>query len=475
MEKFDVTVVGSGSGMLVASAAVEQGYKVALVEGGKIGGTCINVGCVPSKMLIYPADIATTIQNAAKIGIKANLSEVDFQNIMNRMHTLVLHDTGHQAAAVQATPNLTWFREQGEFISDYTMQVGSHTITSKVFFITSGARTALPLIKGITNVDYLTSDTVLDLKAQPKSIVIVGGGYVGLEYGHFFSAIGTKVAVIQRHSRILPEEEPEISELLRQELKGRIDFYTDFEAQEVRQQNGVKTLVAKSRIDGTIREFSAEALMVATGRVSNADLLKPEKTGVKLDDHNFIAVNEYLETTKKHIYAFGDAIGKQMFKHAANYEAGLVWHNSTHDHKVKMDYSATPHAVFTYPQIASVGLKQEEAKKFYNILVGIAYYRDTAMGAAMGNPEGFVKVITEKQTGKILGAHIIGPEASVLIQEITNAMVTPPGDFGPIARGMHIHPALNEVVQNAFGSLQDPEHHHEHQEEANLSGDGTQK
>jgi mycothione reductase len=466
MEKFDVIVIGSGSGMLVASAAVEQGYKVALVEGSKMGGTCINVGCVPSKMLIYPADVAATIQDAAKLGVKATLTEVDFQNIMNRMRALVMHDTSHQTAAVQATPDLTWFKENGEFISDYTMQVGSQTITAKVFFIVSGARIAIPLIKNITNVDYLTSDTVLELKTQPKSIVIVGGGYIGMEYGHFFSAIGTKVTIIQRQNRILPEEEPEISELLRQELKDRIDIFTDFDATEVRQLGSIKTLVAKSLVDSTVQEFSAEALMIAAGRVSNADLLKPEKSGIKLDDHGFITVNEYLETSKKHIYAFGDAIGKQMFKHAANYEAGLVWHNSTHDHKVKMDYSATPHAAFTHPQIASVGLKQEEAKKSYSILVGKAFYRDTAMGAAMGNPAGFVKVIVEKQTGKILGAHIIGPEASLLIQEITNAMITPPGDYGPIARGMHIHPALNEVVQNAFGALEDPEQHHEHIEGA---------
>ena len=246
-------------------------------------------------------------------------------------------------------------------------------------------------------------------------------------------------------------------------MEKRMEIYTGYEALEVKQEGSMKTLVAKNRQDGSQREFTAEAFMVATGRVSNADSLKPEKTGVKLDEHGFIKVNEYLETSKKHIYAFGDAIGKQMFKHAANYEAGIVWHNSTHDHKVTMDFSATPHAVFTHPQIASVGLKEEEAKKHYKILVGRAFYRDTAMGAAMGIPEGFVKVIVEKETGKILGAHIIGPEASILIQEITNAMVTATGDYGPIARGMHIHPALNEVVQNAFGGLQEVNHEHEHQ------------
>jgi mycothione reductase len=461
MEEFDVLVIGSGSGMLIASAAVDQGFKVALVEQGRMGGTCINVGCVPSKMLIYPADLIANIQAADKLGINATVNEVDFASIMTRMHNLVNHDTGHQAAAVEATSEMKWFKERGEFISDYTMQVGNQTIKAKTIFICSGARTAVPPIKGIQTVDYLTSDTVLELKTQPKSILIVGGGYIGMEYGHFFSSIGTKTTVVQRSDRLLPEEEPEISDLLKSEVEKRIDVFLGYEALEVKQDGAIKTLIARNRVDGTEKTLTAEALLIATGRVSNADLLKPEKTGVKLDSRGFVVVNEFLETNQKHIYAFGDAIGKQMFKHAANYEAGVVWHNANHDHKAPVGFSATPHGVFTYPQIAVVGLKEQEAKEHYSILVGKALYKDTAMGAAMGNPEGFVKVIVEGQTGKILGAHIIGPEAAVLIQEITNAMVTGKGDYGPIARGMHIHPALNEVVQNAFGNLQSPEHTHQ--------------
>jgi dihydrolipoamide dehydrogenase len=459
MEQFDVLVVGSGSGMLVASAAVEAGYKVALVENGKMGGTCINVGCVPSKMLIYPADVISTINEAEKLGVKAPVRALDFSNIMARMHALVEHDSSHQAAAVKATPEITWFKERGEFISDYTMQLGAQTIKAKVIYIASGARTAIPLIKGIQNVNYLTSDTVLQLQTQPKSIIIVGGGYIGMEYGHFFSAIGTKTTIVQRPDRILPEEEPEVSDLLKSQLDKRMEIYTGYEAAEVKGADGLITLIARNRVDGSQREFTAEAFMIATGRVSNVDLLKPERTGVKIDDHGFIAVNEYLETSKKHIYAFGDATGKQMFKHAANFEAGIVWHNSTHDHKVSMNFLTVPHAVFTHPQIASVGLKEQEAKQHYNILVGRAEYKDTAMGAAMGFIDGFVKVIVEKETGKILGAHIIGHEASILIQEITDAMATV-GNYGPIAQGMHIHPALSEVVQNAFGNLQEPGHLH---------------
>lgn len=454
MERFDVIVIGSGSGMLVASAAVDQGFRVALVEQGKMGGTCINVGCVPSKMLIYPTDVIATIKESDRLGVRATVDSVDFKNIMNRMHALVNHDSGHQAAAVEATPNLTWFKETGEFISDYTMQVGAHTIMGEMIFIVSGARPGIPLIKGIDQVDYLTSDTVLELQTPPKSIVIVGGGYIGMEYGHFFSGIGTKTTILQRPNRVLPEEEPEISELLKIEMGQRMEIYTNFEVLEIKQDGAVKTVVARNRQDGSQKEFSAEALMVATGRVSNADILKPEKTGVKLDDSNFIRVDDYLQTSKRNIWALGDAIGKYMFKHVANYEAGIAWHNAIHDHKVKADFSVAPHAVFTHPQVASVGLTEEETKRQkHKILIGVALYKDTAMGAAMGYVDGFVKVLVEQQTGKILGAHIIGPEASVLIQEVANAMVTETGTFGPIAQAIHIHPALSEVVQNAFSSL----------------------
>ena len=460
MEQFDIMVVGSGSGMLVAAAAVDQGFKVALVEQGKMGGTCINVGCVPSKMLIYPADVLVTVKDADKLGVHATVDSVDFNNIMTRMRTLVNHDSDSQAASVAATPNLTWFKEKGEFVSDYTMQVGAQIITARVIFIVSGAKTAIPPVKGIENVGYLTSDTVLELQAPPKSIIIVGGGYIGMEYGHFFSAIGIKTTIIQRPLRLLPEEEPEISDLLKSEVAKRMEIFTGYEALEAKLDGANKTIVTRNLADGSVKEFSAEAIMVATGRLSTAGALKPEKTGVKLDGRGYIQVNESLETDKKNIFAFGDCIGKQMFKHVANYEAGIAWHNSLHDHKAAMNFSATPHAVFTHPQIASVGLKEEEAKLGYRILVGMALYKDTAMGAALGFPEGFVKVIVEQETNRILGAHIIGPEASVLIQEITNAMATGTGDYGPIARGMHIHPALNEVVQNAFGNLH--EHGHEH-------------
>jgi len=454
MEKYDVLVVGSGSGMIVAAIAVNSGMKTALVESGPLGGTCLNRGCVPSKMLIYPADVVAMIQEAAKIGINASVNSIDFQNMMGRMHELVDEDVGRQTRAITSDPRIKWYKETGEFISDYTLKVGNETIKAEKIFIVSGARPEVPPIKGIQDVHYLTSDTVLQLEKPPNSMTIIGGGYIAAEYGHFFSSIGTKVTIIQRNPRLVPDEEPEISELLKEELSKRLELYTNHEAVETKEKNGSKILVVRNRDDGSLKEFSSESLLVAVGRVPNSGILKPEKTGVDLDKRGFIKVNEYLETRKKNIWSFGDAIGKQMFKHVANYEAQVAWHNALHEHKIKMDYSAAPHAVFTHPQIASVGLKEAEAKQQgYKILVGTAQFRDTAQGAAMGKPKGFVKVILEQKTGRILGGHIIGPFASMLIQEITNAMATGDRSFTPIMRGMHIHPAMSEVVQSAFANI----------------------
>ena len=456
MEKYDVLVVGSGSGMIVAANAVNNGMKTALVEFGPLGGTCLNRGCVPSKMLIYPADVVTMIKEAEAVGVKATVDSIDFKNIMNRMHELVKEDVERQERAIKIDSRIKWFRSKGEFISDYMMQIGEDEIKAEKIFIVSGVRPDIPPIRGVEKTRYLTSDTLLQLETLPSSMIIIGGGYIAAEYGHFFASMGTKVTIIQRGLGLLPDEEPEISELLTNEMKKRMQIFTNYEAVEAKENGDMKTVMTKNREDSSLKEFSAETLLIAAGRIPNSDILKPEKTGVKLDKRGYIEVNEYLETRKKNIWAFGDAIGKQMFKHVANYEAQVVWHNSTHEHKITMDYSAAPHAVFTHPQIAVVGLKEAEAKqKGYKVLVGTAEYKDTAFGAAMGKPEGFVKVILDRKTGKLLGGHIIGPFASALIQEIVNAMAVGDKTFVPIMRSMHIHPAMPEVVQNAFANLRD--------------------
>jgi dihydrolipoamide dehydrogenase len=278
MEHFDVMVIGSGSGMLIASAAVENGMRTAVVESGPMGGTCTNRGCIPSKMLIYPADAATLIRQAKSLGINASINSIDFKNIMNRMHTLVNGDSGTQAQAVEATPTMKWYKSQGEFIDDYTIQTGGETVRADKIFIVSGTRTKIPPIKGLDSTGYLTSDTVLELEAPPKSLIILGGGYIGVEYGHFFSGIGVKTTLIQRPDRLLKGEEPEVSDLLKLELQQRMEIFTGYEAVEVKPNGGEKVVVARNLADGSQKEFAVEALMVAAGRMPNSDWLKPERT-----------------------------------------------------------------------------------------------------------------------------------------------------------------------------------------------------
>ncbi len=455
MKKYDAIVIGSGSGGEIVDAALSHGLKVAWVDKGPLGGTCLNVGCIPSKMLIYPADRIVEIQEAEKLGIKAEIKDIDFNAIMDRMRQPIIESHKHMKKGLINTENFDYYKGVGHFVSDYTIEVNGEQIKAKKIFIGSGARPLIPPVKGIENIDYLTNETVLDLTKRPESIVIIGGGYIAVEFAHFFAAVGAKVTILQRGSRLVKNSEPEISKLLDKKMKKRMTIYLDTEVLKVNKQQDNVRVLGKNKSTGEEITVTAEKIMIAAGRKSNADLLKVENTGVKMDERGYIIVNEYLETTKKNIWAFGDAIGKFMFKHVANEEAVIAWRNAVHDHdKTKMDYSSVPYAVFSYPQIAAVGLTEKEANDKYDILIGKANYSDVAKGEAMVENDGFTKAIVEKSSGKILGFHIIGPYAPILIQEVIDIMAIG-GNISHLAHGMHIHPALSEVVLRTLGKLKE--------------------
>jgi dihydrolipoamide dehydrogenase len=407
-------------------------------------------------MIIYPADRIMEIQESEKLGIKAEIKGIDFSKIMKHMRQPIKESHEHMEKAVKAnTENFSYFKGTGHFISDYTMEINGEKIKAEKIFLGSGARPYIPPIKGIEKIDYLTNETVFDLKEKPESIIIVGGGYIAVEFAHFFSAIGTRVIVIIRSEKLIKNSEPEISELLKKEMEKRMEIYFNTDILEVQNEQGNISVIGRDKTKGKDIEFKAEKILLATGRISNADLLKVENTGVEVDDQGYIIVDEFLETSKKNIWAFGDATGKYMFKHVANEEANIAFNNAYHEPKRAMDYSAVPYAVFTYPQIASVGLTEQEAKTSHEILVGKAKYSDVSKGDAMVELNGFTKTIVDKQSGKILGFHIIGPYAPILIQEVINAMSLG-GQIGFLGQGMHIHPALPELILRTFGNLIEP-------------------
>jgi mycothione reductase len=455
MKEYDVIVIGGGSGMNVAEIALQHGLKVAVVHKPPIGGTCQNFGCVPSKMLIFPADRIMEIQEARKLGVNAEVQKIDFTAILNRMRRMRKEEQDHEQKSVKQVKNFDYYTGEGQFFEDYVLEVNGEKIRGKKIVICTGARPLIPPIKGIDTINFLTNESVLDLEEKPESMIIIGGGYIAAEYGHFFAAMGTQVTILQRQDRLIPQLEPEISDLLKQEMDKRMGIQTNTEVSEVKKQNGEYFVTGMNVRTEEEKIFTSKAILVAAGRKSNADTLKVENTGVEVDQRGFIKVNEYLETSKKNIWAFGDAIGKYMFKHVVNREAGLVSHNIVHEHKAKIEYHAIPYAVFSHPQIASIGLTEEQAKKKYDILVGKAYYSDTAKGIAMMEQQGFSKAIIDRKTGKILGFHIIGPYASILIQEVINAMASPQGTPEPIFQGLHIHPALPELIQITFQNVQE--------------------
>jgi dihydrolipoamide dehydrogenase len=452
MNKYDVIVVGSGSGGEIVDAAVSHGMTVAWVEKGPLGGTCLNVGCIPSKILIHPADRIMEIQEAKKLGITAEIKDIDFHAIMERIHQPINASHEVMQRGIAHAENLEYYKGEGYFIKDYTLEILGKEIQGEKIFLGSGARPLIPPIKGLDSVSYITNENVFNLREKPDSMVIIGGGYIAVEFAHFFSAMGTAVTVFQRANRLIPNAEPKISELLKKQLMKRMNIYLNTEVLEVKKQGDKITVVGEDSLSKKVISVASEKVFVAAGRKSNADLLKVENTGVTTDTRGFIQVNEYLETSKKNIWAFGDAIGKAMFKHVANEEAMIAWRNAFHDHKIKMDYHTIPYAVFTYPEIAAVGMTEEEAKKNNKILVGSARYSDVAKGEAMMEYDGFTKAIVDKQSGKILGFHVIGPYAPMLIQEVINTMALD-GNIASLAHGMHIHPALSELILKTLGNL----------------------
>jgi mycothione reductase len=453
MKEYDVIVIGGGDvGLAITFKALSLRLSVALIERGKLGGTCVNAGCVPSKMLIYPATLAVQINEAKKFGIRARISDIDFRSVMERMRRAVKNGRSSIDEAVKDSRNLDFYHEEFRFSGRYTLRSGAIQIRGRKIFIATGSRPTVPPLDGLKSIDYLTNESLLDMKRKPKEIIILGGGSVGCEYAHFFSGVGTKITVVERGDRLIPQSEPEISELLKKRLKNRMKIHTGAEALSVQKTSKGCALIFRDGRTGRTRRLTSEKLLVAVGRRSNADLLSVEKGGIETNKTGYIKVNDFLETNLKNVWALGDAIGRQMFTHAGDKEAEIAWHNANSARKMKMDFDAVPGVVFTYPEVASVGLTEEQARKRFKILVGRAGYSDIVQGDAMMEKDGFAKAIVEKNTRRILGFHIIGPYASHIIQEVIN-VVANRSTVEYITGSMHTFPTLSELIPEALNNL----------------------
>jgi dihydrolipoamide dehydrogenase len=462
MEKFDLIVIGSGAGLDVATAAAEKGLKVALIEKSKLGGTCLNGGGIPSKLLIYSANIMEIIKKAEIFGIKVKEYSIDFEKIINRVNKIVDTDANKIKEGLKESKNPRLFLQECKFIGEKKIAIANEIITADKILIACGTRPYIPKIKGLENVDYITSAEALRLKYQPKTLTIIGGGYIACELAHFFGALGTKINIIQRNNFLIPNEDIDILRKFTKIFSKKYNIYLGYNTEMVsyiyyNTNNQTKKIFNVRIMDkfGKSIEIESEQLLIATGRIPNLDLLNIEKENIKLNENGFILVDEYLQTNIDGIYAIGDVIGKYQCMHNAKNEAHYAFNNILYpDNKLSVNYNAIPHAIFTSPQISGVGYTEQQLKKEKIEYVKSIYpYIQTGMGKAIEDKDGFVKFLIDKKNKYILGCHIMGTDASILIHEVLVAMRTGDGTIDNITKTIHIHPALSEVVSRAAASI----------------------
>lgn len=452
IREFDLIVIGSGAGLEVASAAAQSGLKVAIVEKSSMGGTCLNTGCIPSKLLLHSADVVETIKSANLFGINVEKFSIDFQKIVERVTSIVDSHSNDIRKSLDNSENPKLFSSQCKFVGDKVLLVGEEKISSSAILIAAGTRPRIPNIKGLNTTNYVTSDEALRLREQPKVLTIIGGGYIAAELGHFFGSLGTKINIIHHGGYLLPKEDEEISKKFTEVFSKKYNLYLDCTPDLVTKKNGKFVVSLKGSGANNYQEIESDQLLIAAGRVPNSDSLDLPKTGVDVNDNGYIKVDGTLTTNVGGIFALGDIIGRHQFRHSANLESQYAFYNIVNSKKkIKVDYSAMPHAIFSSPQVAGVGYKEQELKAsgkmdYHKSIYG---YIDTAMGKALEDTEGFVKFLVSKKDRKILGCHIIGSQASILIHEVLVAIKSGDGTIDNISKTVHVHPALSEVVSRA--------------------------
>ena len=454
--EFDIIIVGTGSGNTIPNPENEH-LKIAIVEKGIFGGTCINVGCIPTKMFVHTADVARSFAEASRLSLTGKLESVDWKGIQQRVfgdRIDPIAKAGAEYRAGKETPNITlYYGEPAKFVAPRTLQIGNGpTIRGKQIVLATGGRPRIHPVIAESGVRYRTNEDIMRLGELPESLIVLGGGIVAVEFAAIFSALGTKVTLINRSSHLLRKLDEDVS-----------TTFTELSHQQWTNYLGHELRAARHTEDGQIEvtldngtTVIAQEVLVAMGRVNNSDTLEVEAGGVEVTEKGTIKVDEYGRTTAEGVWALGDAANEFELKHVANHEAQVVAHNLAHpDQLRKFNHRAIPSGVFTHPQIGVVGMTEREARDSGRPLtVKIQKYGDVAYGWAMEDSTGFCKVIADRSTGEILGAHIIGPEASSLIQCFVTAMT-----FGIHARDFAQkqywpHPALTELVENALLGLE---------------------
>lgn len=453
MKTYDVIVIGAGGGTKISTPASHLGKKVAIIEKFKLGGTCLNRGCIPSKMLIHPANVASLIKDTQKFDMKAQYTSVNFAKLVHRINSTTDGNSNGIEKAYAKNKNLDYYAAHATFVSDKVINVDGKLITAKKIFIATGANPFIPPIPGLADTPYMTSAQALRRRNLPKKLIVIGGGYIACELGHAYGALGSDVHLLVRGNGLLEREDTDVSKEFTKAFSSQNTCHFNVNTDSVSYKNK-KFYVTISDARGKKSTMSGDALLVATGVNSNTNLLGLEKTSIKTNKRGFIKVNSYLQTTVKGVYALGDCVGNYMFRHSVNFEGEYLFNSHFSKGKIQpISYPPMPHAVFSSPEVGGVGLSEQELiakgkKKGKDYVVGLNSYEASAQGMARLSKFGFAKLIFEKKSKKLIGAHIVGDEASVMIHQLIYA-ITFGAKIDDLLKMIYIHPALPEIVRNA--------------------------
>jgi mycothione reductase len=448
---YDLVIVGAGSGNMLPTEDFAE-WRIAVVESDRFGGTCLNRGCIPSKILVHTADVAREIQQADRFGIRARWEGANWPAIRDRVFGRI--DPVHErAVAYRRRHGADVFIGEARFVAPKVLSVGDDEIRAERFVLAAGSRPSIPAIDGLAETPYLTSDTVMRLDKLPRSMIILGGGFIAAEMSHIFGSLGTRVTIATRGQSLLSQHDEDIRSRFTDLYRERFDVRLGAIAAQVdTTRKGVRVSLTTPAGSQTAE---AETLLVATGRIPNSDRLNVGAIGIETDTHGHVKTDETYATSVPGIWALGDLANHFQLKHMANAEARLVRHNMLHpDKQRRAPFPLVPSAVFADPQVASIGATEQDLQaQGRPYRSATRQYSDTAYGWALEDTSGFVKVLADPVSRMLLGAHIMGPQAATLIQPLIQAMCLRNTADEVASDVLYIHPALTEAVEQALLAL----------------------
>jgi len=453
--QYDIGILGGGSaGLTVAAGGARFGAKTILIEkSGKLGGDCLHYGCVPSKTLIRSAEVWAAARRSVEFGLPSlTLPPVDLKNVMDRVRDVISKIQPHDSPERFCSLGVETHFGDASFSGPHTLLLDGEEISAKNWVIATGSRPATPPVKGLDDLDYLTNETIFNLKTLPKKLLILGGGPIGIEFAQAFSSLGSEVTIIEFMDTLMPREDESISKALIGLLKASgIELMTSTAAKEVRREGGKVILSVAPSDGGAARDIFGDELLIATGRRPNVEGLGLEKAGVEYTRRG-ITIDARTRTSAKHIYACGDVTGEMNFTHVAGYHGSTALTNMVLHLPKKLDYSKVPWCIYTSPEIAGVGISEREAIEQgikYRVLEERFSQNDRAI--AEGAEGGFLRIIASPK-GKVLGARVVGANAGELIHEWVVAM-NGKLKLSTVAGAVHAYPTLSEISKRASGSF----------------------